>query len=390
MPFTGKATYTGGPELPEQVEDLGDLVSVVSPHETPLLDHLGDGLREATGTIHEWLEDSLLINRTTIDDAALAGGGLATAFAVARPEAFRVGDLVRAGTSDEIMLVQSVDPGTRRITVMRRYGGSAGTTLANGLTLTVLGNAALEGADADPARFTSRVRRWNATQIFTATVEVSGTMRASALHAVEDELDYQKQMRMRELLRDLENTVINGIAPDSGAIGSPTQRRTMNGILALVRTNVFRPGQGGLPSGGGAGGDELTEPLLNAALRAVWEHSDAPIDTLVMGGGQKRRLNQFIAPHRRFGPDDDVYTDLVGVYESDYGVCRVVLSRWVPPGRVLMLDSSRIGVIPMRGRSFHMKPLAARGDAHTAQVIGEYTLELRNESAHAVLGGLAP
>ena len=76
------------------------------------------------------------------------------------------------------------------------------------------------------------------------------------------------------------------------------------------------------------------------------------------------------------------------MYESDFGVCKVVLSRWVPTGSVLLLDSSRLEVMPLAGRSFHFKPLAAAGDRETGQIIGEYTLELRNENAHAVISGL--
>lgn len=70
------------------------------------------------------------------------------------------------------------------------------------------------------------------------------------------------------------------------------------------------------------------------------------------------------------------------------GVCRVVLSRWVPSDMVLLLDSSRLAVMPLSGRSFHFKPLATTGDAENGQVIGEYTLECRNENAHAILSGL--
>ena len=45
MPFTGKATYTAGATLPEIAEDVSDLVAIISPHETPLLDALGDPAR---------------------------------------------------------------------------------------------------------------------------------------------------------------------------------------------------------------------------------------------------------------------------------------------------------------------------------------------------------
>jgi hypothetical protein len=80
---------------------------------------------------------------------------------------------------------------------------------------------------------------------------------------------------------------------------------------------------------------------------------------------------------------------MVAVYESDFGVARVVLSRYVPADTILLLDSSRLDVLPLAGRSFHYKPLASSGDAEVGHLIGEYTLEMRNESAHGVISGLA-
>jgi hypothetical protein len=72
MSFSGKATYSAGATLPEIAEDVSDLIAIVSPHETPLLDHLGDPARQATSTIHEWLEDSLLPNTDAVDDALIS------------------------------------------------------------------------------------------------------------------------------------------------------------------------------------------------------------------------------------------------------------------------------------------------------------------------------
>ena len=60
MSFTGKATHTAGSTLPEIAEDVADIIGIVSPYETPLLDHLGDPNRSATSTRHEWLEDALV------------------------------------------------------------------------------------------------------------------------------------------------------------------------------------------------------------------------------------------------------------------------------------------------------------------------------------------
>ena len=55
----------------------------------------------------------------------------------------------------------------------------------------------------------------------------------------------------------------------------------------------------------------------------------------------------------------------------------------------LVLDSSRIEVMPLQGRSFQFKELAATGDSLAGQLVGEYTLEFKNENAHGIVSGLA-
>jgi len=384
MAFTGKATYTAGAGLPEIAEDVSDLVGINSPHETALLDALGDAPRPARSTVHEWLEDALLPNTDAINDATYGNPLTDTTFGVANASRFRAGDQIRVRGSGEVMLVTSVSAGGGTVTVTRGYGGTTAEALADGAILEILGNAALEGDDAAAARFTSRSRRTNYTQILSATVEVSGSELAVKQLGVADELDWQKQQRTRELLRDLENCVINGRAPAGTPEGSSSVRRTMKGILSFIATHRFVPGVGGFPSD-----TQLTEEQLNLALRTIWSASNGSVDLIVVNGAQKRQINAFVASNRRFGAQTERFKDMVSVYESDFGVCRVVLSRWVPPGQVLLLDSSRVHVMPLAGRSFHYKPLAATGDRESGIVLGEYTLELRNENAHGVISGLS-
>jgi Family of unknown function (DUF5309) len=390
MAFIGKASYTAGSDLPELVEDVSDIIGIVSPYETPLLNHLGDAKRAAMSTVHEWIEDALLGNKGQVDESVFSPDPEnASAFGVDDASLFQVGDLVRPGNSSEVMLIVGVVLGSNQIAVVRGYGATTPATLVDDMELTILGNAALEGDEAPEARFTNRSRKQNYTQIFTAGVDVSGSLQASRAYGIADEVDYQKQERMRELLRDLENCVINGVAPVSDGQGSSTVRRSMNGIVQALESNLFVPGQGGIPDGDGGGGDELTEEVLNTALKQIWDNSSGGVDTIVVGGAQKRKINSFATGSRAYLPDDQTYSDLISVYESDFGVCRVVMSRWVPTNSVLLLDSSRISVMPMQGRSFHYKPLAATGDSISGQVIGEYTMELKNENAHGMVTGLA-
>jgi hypothetical protein len=383
MPFTGKATYSSGSGLPEIAEDVSDLVAISTPHETPLLDALGDPARAARATIHEWLEDTLLPNTDAVNDITYGNPLTDTTFGVDNASRFRVGDQVQLDGEAEVMLVTAVNTGAGTISVTRSYGGTPAAALVDDRVIRILGNASLEGDDAAAARFTARVRKSNYTQIFASTVEVSGSELAVRQVGVRDELDFQKQQRLRELLRDLENCVINGTAPGSTAEGSATVRRTMRGIVPAIASNVFVPGVGGFPAE-----TTLTEEQLNLALRSIWKESSGNVDLIAVNGAQKRAINNFVQSGRRFSAEHESFKSLVSVYESDYGVCRVVLSRFVPKGCVLLLDSSRVEVMPLAGRSFHYKPLASTGDRESGQVIGEYTLEFRNEGAHGVIRGM--
>ena len=381
MAFTGKATYSAGSTLPELVEDVSDLVGIVSPYETPLLEALGDPLRAATSTHHEWLEDSLLPNQDTINDDTYSDPAADTTFVVDHGDRFRVGDQIQVEGSEELMLVTGIS--TNTLTVTRGYGGTTEENLADDLMINILGNAALEGDTKPAARFTNRVRQGNYTQIFTTSVEVSGSDLAARQLGLVDELDYQKQERLRELLRDLENIVINGGQPSSNPQGSGSVRRSLKGIFGHLATHRYTPGDGGFPTG-----TSLTEDMVNYVLRQIWESSSGNVDLIVVNGYQKRKINDFMSTNRAFGPGDQRYSDLVSLYESDFGLCRIAVSRWVPKDAVLLLDSSRLAVMPLAGRSFHFKPLSSGGDYECGQLIGEYTLEMRNEEAHGCIRGL--
>ena len=113
MSFTGKATFSSGATLPELVEDVADIIGIVTPFETPLLDALGDAKNAAQSTIHEWLEDTLLPNTDTLNQSSFSPDAQnATSLTAAHGDRFRAGDQVRPGTSAEVFLVTAVSGNT--------------------------------------------------------------------------------------------------------------------------------------------------------------------------------------------------------------------------------------------------------------------------------------
>lgn len=379
MPFTGIATYDGGSTLPEIVDNVADLVGIISPFETPLLDAIGNPRDVARSTRHEWLEDSLNPNTTMVNNGA-GYNDSATALTVDDGDIFRVGDLVRPDGSDEIMQVSAQTSTT--VTVTRGYGSTTAAALVDNQVLTVIGHAALEGDDAATPMSQLRSRVENFTQIFTETVSISGSMDAVSLQGVDREFDYQVINRLRELMRQLEQSVISGVKAASNAQGSSSVRRTMGGLLSLITgSNAVVQDESSAA---------LTEAKLNQAIRSCWERGGRP-NAIVVNGFQKRKISSFISSGLRYASQDTNLKQMVDTYESDFGVQRVILSRWVPADKVLLLDLDKIQVMPLAGRSFHVKPLAATGDFRRAQVLGEYTLEALNaaDGGHGVITDLA-
>ena len=365
MPFNGLATYDNFEGIGENVSDL---VAFLAPFETPLLDALGASDQPATNVKHEWLEDTL--NPTT---DAIAAGVLAgdPTIDVEHASYFRVGDIVQV--NQETMLVTSiVDADT--IGVARGYGGTTAAAHSIGDVVTIIGNAALEGEDTDEDRSTKQVRKHNYCQIMKVGVKISGTAQAVGWLTTGDKLADGKVMRLRELLRDLEKTVLLG-RTDVSTIGSDTARRSMAGIVCSLATNVTSCGT-------------LTESALGDLLHSCYNQGSRDIDLIVAPPKQKRIISSWNGSRIHVTSDANAYRNVVEVYESDFGSQRVIMNRWLPDDMLLVLDSNRIKVVPLRGRSFQYEELAKGGDYARGQIVGEYTTELRNENGHGLMHSL--
>ncbi len=367
MPFSGLATYDNFEGIGE---DVSDLVAFIAPFETPLLDVIGMSDQAATSVKHEWLEDTL--NPTTdVASTAVASAAGQTGINVAHSPYFRIGDVVQI--DKEVMLVNSVFE-TNTIGVTRGYGATAAAAHIVGSTITIIGNAALEGEDTDEDRTTRQVRKQNYCQIMKVGVKISGTAQAVGWITTGDKLADAKVMRLRELLRDLEKTVLLG-RTDVSTIGSDTARRTMAGIVCSLATNVVSYGT-------------LTESALGNLLQLCYNQGSRDVDLILAPPKQKRLISGWNGSRIHVTNDANAYRNVVEVYESDFGAQRVIMNRWLPDDTILVLDSSRIKVVPLKGRSFQYEELSKGGDYVRGQVVGEYSLELRNENAHGMMNGL--
>lgn len=383
--FSGRAIYS------DQVfvgmkEDVADLVTMISPAETPLLNLLGDAIRPAFNVYYEWQEselgpnaiiNSIAIASTTVDTAFSVAGGLA---------AFLQKGMVLNGQDEYLQILSVADP---TIVVSRAFAGTAATSFGTSQYLTVISDAATDGADVLVDTSRPRPRKGNYTQNFKKDIIISGTQMAVAQHGgVSDEFEYQKQLRLREALRDLEKATIMGRL-SGNTIGSGSSTRTFRGLLQAIATNIVTSSIG---TDFGSTTMALFEDRVNAMVKSAWLNGGTDLDVILCGDAVKKRFDQLNSSRIRVANDESTFRNQMVTYENTYGVFRVAMSRWMPTHKAAIIATPRVKVVPMNGRSFHFDPVAKTGDAEKGMILGEYTMEHKNENgmAQIVFSSLAP
>lgn len=370
MPFTGRAIYDSG-VFDGVAEDVSDIIGMISPDETPLLDVLGDAAMSAENVFHEWLEDALspntLVSSATINTSnqnlpVHVGGSAVGTY-------LQVGTILKNTRTGEYLQLSATAANT--LTLTRGFGGTTAATIAAGDSLFVISDAALEGADVTVDTSRPRTRKNNYCQIFKKDVIVSGTVQAvNMLGNISDEFDYQRTKKVREAIRDLEKAAIQSKL-SGNTLGSASAYRTMRGIWDSISTNNTSTGT-------------LTPDILDNVIEDAWEQGATDLDVIVVDQVWKRTIDNFNETRVRVMQDDaNLYRRRVTFYEGTYGSQRVVLSRWMPSTSLMVLSSQRVKVVPLRGRSFNFQRVAKTGDSEKGMVLGEYTVEVKNEEGLA-------
>jgi hypothetical protein len=193
-----------------------------------------------------------------------------------------------------------------------------------------------------------------------------------------NELMYDMDKTMKSWKIEAEQQLIWG-ATASGDSTAGTARE-MRGLEQAISTNRVT---------GSAGTVALSESVFNDQLQAIW---DAGNDDLQLqaycGGFNKRRISQFATSNvRQLDASDKKLVNAVSVYESDFGVVTINLHRYTGTKNLIVMDTNKFKKAWLR------KPvktdLQRRGDLTEYQIVGELTLEHRNERAGSFFSAFA-
>jgi len=195
-----------------QKRTITDVISMIDPADTPLISALGglDGasskfrLVNKSTTKVEWLEDDLFALTDALDGTIATN---TTALTVADASKFQEGDILLIDS--EYVWVSAVNTSTEVLTATRNYGGTQATP-ASAATVTIVGQARLEGDDSDDRAFTDRTAPYNYTQIFHNEIKVSRTQNQLSQYGIAKEFDYQAEKAIPSLLRLVEKSLFHG------------------------------------------------------------------------------------------------------------------------------------------------------------------------------------
>jgi len=368
--------------------DCSDVLKAVLMADRELLGHIKMG-PTANNTEFTWIEDSLnpCTFEALMDDTSTTMTIITTFSATAS-----VANMIRDGAivapldnpvnADFLIKITSAVAATEAVAAA--YGGTTWTSVTATLTWMVVAQPYKDTDDASNDISLGRTQRRNFMQVFERAIGIDQTRKNISMLAVTDELQHQIKLRTLEIKRELDLSVIAGIAYHNATnYTADYNLRTMMGIISLIRDPNFDTTREDTMVNDIDGA--LTIAVINDLAYKIFEaggldESSDPI--IVVGPAQQRIIAAMEKDIRRTEQGERQVGYYRDVFLSDMGrEFPVVMDRWFPSDKLLILDRSRVVLRPLRGDAWHLEKMAKTGRHEKWQLSGQYGLELHNPDA---------
>ena len=248
-------------------------------------------------------------------------------------------------------------------------------------------NFVIEGDDATTDAGTATARVTNYTAISDKVASVTGTQEAVLKAGRKSEMAFQMKNRMKELKRDVEKILLENNAKVAGDDTTPAE---CAGAQAYILTNTSKAGDATASAGTGADAHtdgtarDLLESYVETVLASAWNEGGSP-SLGILGSFQKRKFSGFSGnATRNSNATEKKITNTIDVYIDPLGSeVRLVPCRQCPTDVVYFFDPEYVAFATLR--DFSTWDLAKTGDSMRKQILVEYTLEMRNQKAHAAV-----
>jgi hypothetical protein len=248
-------------------------------------------------------------------------------------------------------------------------------------------NEKVEGDDIAITAAVAKTRLNNRTAISAKVAGVTHTQQAVGKVGMQDAMAEQVGYRLAEIKRDLE-VMLN--ANTAKVAGNGTTARKSAGFPTWIVNAATVIGAN--PTGDGTdtatNGTQraLTEGLLQEASELAYEDGGNP-SLLVVGAFNKRVVSGFPGNQtRNVDADEKKLVNSISIYEDDFNTLKVVADRFCVSRNALLVDTEYAKVAYLR--AFETFDLAKIGSTTRKQIEVEWTLEMSNPNAHAIIRDL--
>lgn len=242
-------------------------------------------------------------------------------------------------------------------------------------------NALIEGDVLTANAGIPTVRAKNHAQILRKVVSVTGTNQAVSHYGYASEIANQKELKTKELKRDIEQAIVQNTASVVGA--SDATARLMGGIETWLTSNVSR-GAGGANGGYNSGtgltaaptdGTQrpFTEDLLITTLQTGYDNG-AKFSVLHLGSFNKRKMSTFQGNATRMSEMEKKISNTIDVYESDFGKLTVAINPRQRTRSAILYDMDKIAILQLR--AMETGKLAKTNDSTEEYMLTELTTQV--------------
>lgn len=363
-------------DFQQQVRDMQANVDLILTKAPVLFGLIGTG-EALTQTKFEWQNDYLNSDTAIAKDAAAAD---ATEIQLDAGDArkFTENALVQNGL--EVLRVTKVDEAADKITVQRGYDATTPEAIEANGELKVISRPRPEGESVlRKNEINDRIVSFNYSQIFTRYASISRTQQQVNTYGVADELDYQVNLRLQEMVREINNSLIYGRKYQ----GSDLQPRTSGGLFAFAQE------QGSASKD--FGGKEITAKGLNDAIEETFKRGGR-VNTILCAPNISRQITKLAGDTIRTTRGEGQVGYQIMSFMSDLpggAVSQVVVDQNMPKDRAVLLDLDNIKARYLT--SIYDQDATEPGADYFARVIrGELGFEIKNaKESVAILSGIS-
>ncbi|PRT35349.1 SU10 major capsid protein [Bacillus wiedmannii] len=360
----------------QQVRQMQANVDLILTKAPVLFGLIGTG-EALTQTKFEWQNDYLNSDTGIVKTAAKAD---VTELTLDEGEARKFAENALVQNGLEVLRVLSVDELADKITVQRGYDETTPEAIEAKGELKVIARPRPEGEDTfRKNEINDRLVSFNLSQIFSRYASVSRTQQQVNTYGVEDELDYQVNLRLQEMIREINNSLIYGRKFE----GNGQQPRTSGGLFAFANEQKSHVQD--------FKGKEIDAKSLNDAVEQVFVRGGSA-NTILCAPNVARQITKLGGDTIRTTRQDTAAGYQILSFVSDLpggAISSVVVDQNMPKDRALLLDTSNI-------KARYLTPIYDQdatlpgGDYFSRVIRGELGFEIKNaKESIAVLSGIS-